>query len=769
MQQGYDLREMLDYINPAVLDYQEWVNVGMALKKEGYTCNVWDSWSRADARYKNGECFRKWTSFERTDGDAVSGGTIVEYAKRGGFVPMSKAEDKALDWDSPIQRDDLQVVDHGWMEETAFEEPSDKDWSPVTDLITYLQTLFQSTENVGYVVDVYENDDRLSPKKGNWDRTAGQLIEALKKCKGDIGAVIGDCNPKAGAWIRFNPLDGEGIKNSNVTDYRYALVESDVVDLSKQEAIMRELELPIACMVYSGKKSVHAIVKVDAPDYAEYRRRVEFLYKVCEKNGLKVDTQNKNPSRLSRMPGVVRDGHKQFLMAHNIGKSTWEEWQEWIEGVNDDLPEFENLGDCWDNMEPLTECLIEGVLRKGHKMLIAGPSKAGKSFALIELAIAIAEGTSWLVPEFKCAQGKVLYVNLEVDNKSSKRRFRDVYERLGMPDAPHRWNIEIWNLRGKSLPMDKLAPKLIRRCEKKPVDAVIIDPIYKVITGDENAADQMSNFCNQFDKVCNSLNAAVIYCHHHSKGAQGGKKSIDRASGSGVFARDPDAMLDLAQLEPKKETVAFLEGKAMLKGIERALDEFLPGWQQRSDVPDRDDQLSPSAFKMFADEALKANVSARVKMETYIQEEQKVARQMTAWRIEGTLREFAPFEPLNLWFKYPIHVSEYTDSLKDIEVEAVDPFGRKRLREKQEEKGAETLEAYLSALDDLFDGDVEEVDYKDLAEYMAKSEQTVKKDFTGENRKGKFYPRHSVGIREAGYVYKRGKILKKDKQEDKGN
>ena len=35
---------------------------------------------------------------------------------------------------------------------------------------------------------------------------------------------------------------------------------------------------------------------------------------------------------------------------------------------------------------------IENVLRQGHKMLIAGPSKAGKSFALIELCIAIAEG-----------------------------------------------------------------------------------------------------------------------------------------------------------------------------------------------------------------------------------------------------------------------------------------------------------------------------------------------------------------------------------------
>lgn len=41
--------------------------------------------------------------------------------------------------------------------------------------------------------------------------------------------------------------------------------------------------------------------------------------------------------------------------------------------------------------------------------------------------------------------------------------------------------------------MDRLAPKLIRRAQKRYI-AVVIDPIYKVITGDENSADQMAHF-----------------------------------------------------------------------------------------------------------------------------------------------------------------------------------------------------------------------------------------------------------------------------------
>lgn len=85
------------------------------------------------------------------------------------------------------------------------------------------------------------------------------------------------------------------------------------------------------------------LVRIDAADYSEYRKRVDYLYDVCQKNGIKVDTQNRNPSRLSRMPGIERDGKKQFLVDTNIGKDSWVEWHEWIESVNDDLPEPEGL------------------------------------------------------------------------------------------------------------------------------------------------------------------------------------------------------------------------------------------------------------------------------------------------------------------------------------------------------------------------------------------------------------------------------------------
>ena len=82
-----DLISCLDYIDPAACTYQEWVNVGMALKQEGYTAADWDEWSRRDAaRYHDGECAKKWETFQGS-GAPVTGGTIVQMAQENGWKP----------------------------------------------------------------------------------------------------------------------------------------------------------------------------------------------------------------------------------------------------------------------------------------------------------------------------------------------------------------------------------------------------------------------------------------------------------------------------------------------------------------------------------------------------------------------------------------------------------------------------------------------------------------------------------------------------------
>lgn len=710
----YNLTEILEYIDPSTCSYQEWINVGMALKHEGYTVSDWDMWSMKDVnRYHSGECAKKWTTFQGSSAP-VTAGTIIQMAKENGYHYENVSAE--LDWDSEIgSKDELVIVDKNWIERSEIHIP--EKWNPAEQIITYLETLFEPDENVGYVTKSWEHDGKFLPSKGCYDRTAGQLIKELYQCKGDIGSVLGDYNSEVGAWIRFNPLDGKGVKNENVTEFRYALVESDTMDISAQKAIITELELPVAALVYSGKKSLHAIVKIDASTYEEYKKRVDYLYNVCNKNGLKLDIQNRNPSRLSRMPGIMRNGKKQYLLDTNIGKENWNEWREWIESVNDDLPDPESMADVWDNLPSLAPPLIDGVLRQGHKMFIAGPSKAGKSYALIELCCAIAEGKKWL--EWNCTQGRVMYVNLELDRASCLHRFKDVYTALGI--TPNNLsNIDIWNLRGRSVPMDKLAPKLIRRASKKNYIAIIIDPIYKVITGDENSADQMAHFCNQFDKVCTELGCAVIYCHHHSKGAQGGKRSMDRASGSGVFARDPDALIDLVELELNDDILKQEKNKAICKVCE--------GWLYKYDKlyhASQDDLCSETQMLALCREYLENDAYECVIED--VGKARKTVESRSAWRIEGTLREFPKFAPVNLWFKYPVHNIDNIGVLKDIAVDDGMPTWKKNFAKKKTD--AERKTERKNSLETAFEacGIDDKVTVKSMAEYMGVSEKTVRR------------------------------------------
>lgn len=235
---------------------------------------------------------------------------------------------------------------------------------------------------------------------------------------------------------------------------------------------------------------------------------------------------------------------------------------------SDGLPEIINFGDLKELPELAPE-LISGVLRKGHKMLISGPSKAGKSFLLIELAVCIASGRAWL--GFDCKKGRVLYINLEVDEASFLHRIDKVCKAMGLKEHPH--NLDVWNLRGMKSGIKDLEPRIIHRLKDRQFDCIIFDPIYKINLGDENNASETGDFFNRIDSIGRKLNASVILCHHHSKGAQGNKFTIDRSSGSGVFARDPDALLDMIQLNTKDVGITLEDGQTAWR-ISSTLREF---------------------------------------------------------------------------------------------------------------------------------------------------------------------------------------------------
>jgi hypothetical protein len=193
--------------------------------------------------------------------------------------------------------------------------------------------------------------------------------------------------------------------------------------------------------------------------------------------------------------------------------------------------------------------LIDGLLHQGSKMVLGGGSKSFKTWCLMDLAMSVATGAPWWGQ--KTLQGHVLYINLELPDVFFRDRLMDIQRARGHSDDV--WDhLDVMNLRGHCADFTTLRQHITNAAGNRYV-LIIIDPVYKVLGNrDENSAGNIAELLNEFEKVAVQNNAAVVYGHHFSKGNQSRKESIDRMSGSGVFARDADSLLVMSKHEQEE-------------------------------------------------------------------------------------------------------------------------------------------------------------------------------------------------------------------------
>lgn len=195
---------------------------------------------------------------------------------------------------------------------------------------------------------------------------------------------------------------------------------------------------------------------------------------------------------------------------------------------------------------------------------------------------------------------------------------------------------------------------------------------------------------------------------------------MDRASGSGVFARDPDALLDLTELEPTEDILKQKQNKAVC--------DICAEWLRRYNLLDKvgqDDLCSSSAMLDTCRELLQRN-SFNLMMADVERKKESVKRR-TAWRIEGTLREFPRFEPVNLWFDYPIHKVDEAETLKDIQPEAEKPPWQKANKARKEKAGSKREKdrvKFENAIALCNAGEPPTV--REIAEYLNMNERTIR-------------------------------------------
>lgn len=724
-----DYKKILDCIDPSLTNRQQWVEVGMALKQEGQPFDLFDNWSARDTRpgqYRGSDYTeRVWESFQNTGSGTVTGATLTHMAREQGNDPFPESSDQStwFDWDDIITADDDQP---DTLPKSS--APIKTSRKPVFQIIDFLEACFDPGDYINILSKSFKDSDgRYKPSgAGITTISASEYISMLRENADDpewFENVFGSYDHECGVWVRINPVDPgsanrRGISDKDIVTYDNALIECDTMPLDQQLAMIKKLKIPYRAITYSGGKSYHVIVPVNGRSIADYKDKVSWLHEYCTKNGFPIDTQNKNPSRLSRLPGCERNGKMQALIKTDRNPMSFDEFkrQALVDKAAETLEAVNFMDIVYDLPEKAGE-LIHGVLRIGHKLIISGPSKSGKSFLFIALCIAIAEGIPWLGRP--CERGKVLYVNLEIDERSFYHRIHDVYEELGIKPE-HADNIDIVNLRGKNMTMKKLKAKIIALAKDKGYSMIMLDPIYKLLEGDENSASDMRQFVNDLDEIADMCKCCIAIIHHYAKGPQAQKSVIDRASGSGVFARDPDAIIAMSELFVSD--VDREEIKA--RSIEAVVDIQLKLTGQWENIEKTKPHLLKDrvAKQELVDSYFSRTTKGLEEYEHKIQEAEELG-ECPAFRISMVLREFKSPADENYFFRYPIHVKDPTGVLEEALLEgdnSIEAMNKKKAEKTK--KRADQKRAWY----DQQRKDGKMISVKDIVERFQCSENTVR-------------------------------------------
>jgi hypothetical protein len=236
------------------------------------------------------------------------------------------------------------------------------------------------------------------------------------------------------------------------------------------------------------------------------------------------------------------------------------------------LPEIVSLRDFAASNPVPPPQLIEGVLHRGCKLVLGGTSKSNKSWSLLDLALSVASGQPWWGR--RCEKAPVVYINFELHDWAIGQRLLALMaarpECTGMGDT-----LLLWNLRGHNADLTLLRPKLEEQLARVQPGLIILDPAYKVLGNrDENANGEIASLMNEFEALARTTGAAIVVAHHFAKGDSTAKSAMDRMSGAGAWARDPDSIVVLT---PHEEEHCFTV-TSILRNLPQ-LPEFVVEWQ----------------------------------------------------------------------------------------------------------------------------------------------------------------------------------------------
>jgi len=447
----------------------------------------------------------------------------------------------------------------------------------------FLQAAFAPTEVV-CICDAVEEGRPVS---------AGSFIpveEWIARFDGPESRILSQ--EREGIFVRINPFKPNLYSGSDndVSAYRHVLVEFDDKPKAEQEKLFRDSGLPITVLIDSGGKSVHAWVRVDAPNRKEWDIRRDIIYSSIPG----IDAKNKNPSRYSRLPGAWRSPvSQQKLLATNLGSESWEDYLTSRE-TDDDQSTVVTIKDLMD-FDPDNDpdnLIGKRWLTRGSSMIVSGGTGIGKSSLMMQIVIRWCLGLDFFgIKPVKPL--KIGVIQAENDKGDLAEAFRGVVHK--------RFSLDQMNQLQKNLEFrtetvrtgDQFLAYARRFIHKSKLDVIVADPLFSYFGGDLSDQGEVSVFLrNKLQPILHETKVAWIWMHHVAKPQRkdGGEPltTMELAhSGFGSselanWAREIAVLHEVGQNKPRRFQLAFCKRGSRLQSSSLHLQHSPKGilWEQ---------------------------------------------------------------------------------------------------------------------------------------------------------------------------------------------
>ena len=186
---------------------------------------------------------------------------------------------------------------------------------------------------------------------------------------------------------------------------------------------------------------------------------------------------------------------------------------------------------------------VEDLLITGAMSVVYGPSNCGKTFFASDLALHVALGWRWREREVE--QGGVIYIAAEGSHgiKNRVAAFKQHHGLVeGVPLAVLPSTVNMSDAEGD---IDKLV-NTVRLARERfgRIVLVVVDTLARVMTGNENTAEDMGALINNCDRLRHVTDAHVMLIHHSGKAKEAGA----RGSSALRAATDTEIEIDKADL-----------------------------------------------------------------------------------------------------------------------------------------------------------------------------------------------------------------------------